>query len=178
MQRRLGSVTAIGRRIGLSDDQGFGLPVLLALIVVIALVVGIYGYITITATPEPYNTMYLLDGNHQAVDYPHMLVAGQNSTFSLTVQVTNHMNKDQTYQVQTKIVKNLLLRPDGVDAQPVDSYTFTLADKASNQHTVTVTENTPGSYAVVYELWSKNTSDNSIYTFTGNYCILNIQVTN
>jgi uncharacterized membrane protein len=175
MQRRLGSVTAIGRRIGLSDDQGFGLPVFLALIVVIVTVVGIYGYITITAQPEPYNTMFLLDGNHQAVDYPHVLVAGQNSTFSLTVEVTNHMGQDKDYQVQTKIVKNLLLTPDGVDAQPVDTYAFTLADKATNQHTVTVTENTPGSYIVVYELWSQNGGN---YSFTGNYCELNIQVTN
>jgi uncharacterized membrane protein len=176
MQRRLGSVTAIGRRIGLSDDGGFGLPVFLALIVVIATVVGIYGYITINATPEPYNTMFLLDGNEKAVDYPHMLVAGQNSTFGLTVQVTNHMNEEQAYQVQTKIVKNLLLRPNGVDAQPVDTYTFTLSNGASNEHTVTVTENTPGSYIVVYELWSKNLTDAN-YTFTGNYCELNIQVT-
>lgn len=165
----------IGRRIGLSDDGGVGLPVFLALIVVIATVVGIYGYITITAQPEPYNTMFLLDANQQAVNYPHVLVAGQNSTFSLTVQVDNHMGQDQNYQVQTKIAKNLLLTSNGTDAQPIDTYTFTLADKASNQQTVTVTENTPGSYAVVYELWSQNTSGN--YTFTGNYCVLNIIVT-
>jgi hypothetical protein len=86
------------------------------------------------------------------------------------------MNEEQAYQVQTKIVKNLLLRPNGVDAQPVDTYTFTLSNGASNEHTVTVTENTPGSYIVVYELWSKNLTDAN-YTFTGNYCELNIQVT-
>jgi uncharacterized membrane protein len=165
----------IGRRIGLNDDQGFGLPIFLALIVVIA-AVGLYGYVTITAKPEPYNTMYLLDSNQQAVNYPHTLIAGQNSTFSLTVQVDNHMNEEQSYQVQTKIVKNLLLTPNGVNAPPVDTYTFTLADKASNQHNVTVTENTPGSYVVVYELWSKNPTDSN-YTFTGNYCVLNIIVT-
>jgi uncharacterized membrane protein len=166
----------IGRRIGLNDDGGVGLPVFLALIVVIATVVGIYGYITITAQPEPYNTMFLLDANQQAVNYPHVLVANQNSTFSLTVQVDNHMGQEQDYQVQTKIVKNLLLTPNGVEAPTVNTYDFTLANKASNQHTVTVTENTPGNYTVVYELWSKNSSGN--YSFTGNYCILNIQVTN
>jgi uncharacterized membrane protein len=153
---------------------GFGLPVFLALIVVIATVVGFYAYFTATAQPEPYNTMYLLDGNGKAVDYPHTLVAGQNSTFSVTVNVVNHMNSDQNYQVQTKIAKNLLLTPNGVEAQPVDTYSFTLADKASNQHTVTVTENTPGSYVIVYELWRMNTSGN--YSYAGNYCVLNINV--
>lgn len=176
MQRRLGSVTAIGRRIGLSDNGGFGLPVFLALIVVIAAVVGVYGYLTLTAQPEPYNTMYLLDGNGKAVDYPQTLVVGQNSTFGVSVNVVNHMNTAQDYQVQTKIVKNLLLTPNGTDAQPVDTYTFTLSNDASNQHTVVVTENTPGNYIVIYELWSKNQSGN--YTFTGNYCELNIQIIN
>ncbi len=175
MQRRLGSVTAIGRRIGLNDDQGFGLPVFLALIVVIASVVGIYGYLMLTAQPEPYNTMYLLDGNNKAVDYPQTLIAGQNSTFGVNVNVVNHMNNEQTYEVRTKIAKNLLITSDGVDAQPVDTYSFTLADKVSNQHTVTTTLNTPGSYVVVYELWSMNSSGN--YSFTEKYCILNIQVT-
>ena len=175
MRRRLGSVTAIGRRIGLSDDQGFGLPVFLALIVVIAAVVGFYVYFTATAQPEPYNTMYLLDSNGKAVDYPHTLVVGQNSTFSVNVYVVNHMNSEQNYEVRTKIVKSLLLNSSGVDAPSIDTYSFTLSDKASNQHTVTVTENTPGSYIVVYELWSQNQSGN--YTFTGNnYCVLNIQV--
>lgn len=166
----------IGRRIGLSDDGGVGLPVFLALIVVIAAVVGVYGYLTLTAQPEPYNTMYLLDGNGKAVDYPQTLIANQNITFSVSVNVINHMNTQQNYQVQTKIVKNLLLTPNGTEAQPVDTYTFTLPNDASNQHTITATENTLGSYIVVYELWSQNQSGN--YTFTGNYCELNIQVTN
>jgi uncharacterized membrane protein len=164
----------IGRRIGLNDDGGFGLPVFLALIVVIATVVGFYAYFTATAQPEPYNTMYLLDGNNRAVDYAHTLVAGQNSTFSVSVNVVNHMNSDQNYQVQTKIAKNLLLTPDGVDGQTVDIYSFTLSDKASNLHDVTVTENTPGSYVVIYVLWSMN--ENGDYSFTGNYCVLNILV--
>lgn len=163
----------IGRRIGLSDEKGFGVAVLLALIIVIV-AVGFYAYFVWTAEPEPYNTMYLLDANQQAVDYPHVLVAGQNSTFSVFVHVDNHMNREQSYQVQTKIVKNLIINSSGVDAQPINTYDFTLPDGGSNQNTVTVTENTPGSYAVVYELWSKDQNGN--YVFTQNYCVLNIVV--
>ena len=175
MQRRLGSVTAIGRRIGLNDDQGFGLPVFLALIVVIAVVIGFYAYFVTSAQPEPYNTMYLLDGNNKAVDYPHMLIVGQNSTFGVNLTVVNHMNSEQNYEVRTKIAKTLLMTSNGTEATAIDTYSFTLPNQGSNQHTVTVTENTPGSYMVVYELWSTDSSGN--FSFTGNYCELNIQVT-
>lgn len=147
----------------------------MALIVVIATVVGIYGYITVTAQPEPYNTMYLLDSSGKAVDYPHTLVAGQNSTFGVNVVVVNHMNSEQTYVVRTKVAKSLLLTSNGVDAPTIDTYSFTIPDKASNQHTVLVGEATPGNYTVVYELW--NIHENGDYIFTGNYCVLNVQVT-
>ncbi|NLF88270.1 DUF1616 domain-containing protein [Candidatus Bathyarchaeota archaeon] len=177
MQKRSGSVMRIGRRIGLSDEQGFGLPVLLALIVVIASVIGFYAYFVVTAVPEPYNTMYLLDNNMQAVDYAHTLVAGQNSTFNVNVHVDNHMGQDQAYQVQTKIAKSLILTPNGVEAPIVDTYDFTLPNGGANQNTVTVTENTPGSYTVIFELWSKNPIADENYSFTGNYCVLNIVVT-
>jgi uncharacterized membrane protein len=119
--------------------------------------------------------MYLLDGNNKAVDYPHTLVAGQSSTFSVNVNVVNHMNNEQTYEVRTKIAKSLMLTSNGTEATVIDTYSFTLPDNGSNQHNVTVTENTPGSYVVVYELWSKDSSGN--YSFTGNYCELNISVT-
>ncbi len=174
MQKRLGSVMRIGRKIGLNDEQGFGVPVLLALIVVIASVVGFYAYFIATAEPEPYNTMYLLDSNMQAVDYAHTLVRGQNSTFSVNVHVDNHMGQDQEYQVQTKIAKSLILTPNGVEATPVDTYDFVLPNGGGNQNTVTVTENTLGNHTVIFELWSKNSS--GTYSFTGNYCVLNIIV--
>lgn len=176
MPRRLGSVTAIGRRIGLSDDKGFAVPVFLALIIVIATVVGFYAYFITSAKPEPYNTMYLLDSNQKAVDYPQTLVAGQNSTFSVIVHVDNHMNQVESYEVQTKIVKNLLFNSSGVDAPSVNTYDFTIPDKGSNQNSVTVTENTVGSYVVVFELWIKDASGN--FVFTQDYCVLNIKVTN
>jgi uncharacterized membrane protein len=164
----------IGRKIGLNDEQGFGLPVFLALIVVVASVVGFYAYFVATAQPEPYNTMYLLDANQQAVDYARTLVAGQNSTFSVYVHVDNHMNQEQTYRVQTKIAKSLILTPNGVEAPIVDDYDFTLPNGGSDQNTVTVTENTLGNHTVIFELWSKNSGGD--YSFTGNYCVLNIIV--
>lgn len=165
----------IGRRIGLNDDKGYLVPVFLALIVVIAVVAGFYIYFSIYSTPEEYNTLYLLDSQHQAIDYPQVLVSGQNSTFAVNIAVVNHMKDTNTYQVRTKIVTNFMLNHDGVDSPTIDSYDVTIEKGATNEQVVTVTENTVGNYAVVFELWLQK---NSIYEFTQNYCVLNINVIN
>lgn len=174
MQRLSESVMRIGRKIGLNDEKGYLVPVFIALIVVIAFVGGYYLFLN--SPPEPYSTLYLLDSQKQAINYPQILIAGQNSTFTVNVDVVNHMNSEQTYQVQTKIVKNFMLNHNGVAAPTIDTYDVTLANDATNEHMVTVTENTMGNYAVVFELWLQK-GDGS-YEFTQNYCVLNINVIN
>jgi uncharacterized membrane protein len=133
-------------------------------------------YVIFRPLPEPYSTISLLDSQKQAVNYPEVLLAGHNSTFSIYVNVENHMNIDQNYQVQTKITKNLpATLPNGLEVSPIDIYEFSLADGGTHQNVVTVTENEPGSYAVVFELWR---FDGAAYVFTHNFCVLNIEVTN
>lgn len=174
MQRRLGSAMRIGRRIDLSDEEGYKLPIAIALIVAIITVFAVFCYFA-SQSPEPYNTMYLLDSQGMAIDYPRVLVAGQNSTFSVSVNVINNMHKPQTYQVRTKIVEHFMLTSNGVDAQPIHTYEFTLESKERNQNIVTITENNVGNYAVVFELWRLEEGN---FTFTYNYCVLYIQVIN
>lgn len=172
MQRRLGSVMGIGRKIGINDDKGIIIAVFLALIVVSSIVAGYY--IILRPQPEPYNTINLLNENKQATDYPEVLVSNQNSTFSVYVEVANHMNTDESYRVQTKITKNLPATfPEGLQVDPVDVYDFSLPSGASNQNLVTVTEKEVGSHSVVFELWRL---DSGNYVFTQNYCVLKIQV--
>lgn len=178
MQRRLGSVMRIGRKTGLSDEEGYKLPVLIALIVVIIsfpIVIGISYYFA-SQPPEQYNTMYLLDSQGMATNYPKVLIAGQNSTFSVNVNVENHMHKEQTYQVRTKIVEHFMSTANGVDAPPINTYEFTLEKGQTHQNTVTITENNAGNYAVVFELWLLDEDENYVFTF--NYCVLDIQVIN
>jgi uncharacterized membrane protein len=176
MQRLSGSAMHIGRKIGLNDEKGYLVPVAIALIVVIAVIAGFYIYFTIYSTPEEYNTMYLLDSQHQAIDYPQVLVAGHNSTFTVNVDVVNHMKDTHSYQVRTKIVTTFMLHHDGVDAPTIDTYDVTIEKGATNEHVATVTENTVGNYAVIFELWLQK-ADGS-YEFTQNYCVLNIDVIN
>ena len=172
MPKRLESVMRIGKRIGLSDEKGIVTGVFIALIIVASTVAGYL--LWFRPLPEEYNTFFLLDSQQQAVNYPEILVAGQNSTFDIYVNVINHMNTEQNYEVKTKIVKHLMLTDQGVIAEPINTYRVTLPSGGSNQTIVTVGENTVGSYQVVYELWRQE--ENGDYKFTHNYCVLNIQV--
>jgi hypothetical protein len=91
------------------------------------------------------------------------------------ITVENHMGGagNHSYQVQTKIVKTYSGSP--VDAPPVFTYELSLADGASQQNLVTLTQNEVGSYAVVFELYLV-TGDGSL-EFTGyNNCVLPIEV--
>lgn len=174
MQRHLGSAMHIGRRIDLNDEESYKLPIAIALIVVIITVFAVFYYFA-SLPPEEYNTMYLLDSEGMAIDYPCVLVANQNSTFSISVNVENHMHSKQTYQVRTKIVEHFMLTSDGVDAPSVHTYEVTIESMERNQNTVTITENNVGNYAVVFELWRLEEGN---FTFTYNYCVLYIQVIN
>ena len=63
MRIRLESVKRIGNRIGLNEEKGFAIAILLALIIVVAVIAGFFTYSTLTAKPVGYNTIYLVDEN-------------------------------------------------------------------------------------------------------------------
>ncbi len=163
----------IGRKIGLNDDKGVTVAILLALIIVAAVVTGYFAFAR--TQPTGYSTIYLLDSQKNAADYPVTLIANQNSTFSVYVDVQNHLggSGNQTYQVLEKITPNLENFP--VDVTPTQTYNVSVGNGATWQTQSTVTLNQPGSYSVVYELWHYNYATQA-YEFTGDYVILNIQV--
>ena len=166
-------VTRIGRKIGLNDEKGYAIAVFLLLVIVSAFTLGYF--ILCPATQPAYNTIYLLDSQHKAADYPLTLIVGQNSTFTVYVNVENHMNKPQTYQVLLKTTPYLNNVP--LDTTALNTTDITLNDGKSWQSAQTITENLSGSYSVVFELWGLNPSTNQ-FEFTYNYCVLNIQVVN
>jgi uncharacterized membrane protein len=176
MQIHLESAKRIGNRIGLNEEKGFAIGIFLALIIVIAVIAGFFAYSALTAKPVGYNTIYLLDANKKAVDYPQTLVANQNSTFSIYVDVENHMKNTAVYQVKVKIAQDLTTFPiDALPNQTIDMGTITNNGKPLEK-TVTITQNVLGDYSFVFELWQQG-SDGS-FIFTQNYCVLKIQVTN
>jgi|WetSurMetagenome_2_1015567.scaffolds.fasta_scaffold47552_2 uncharacterized membrane protein len=174
MRIRLESAKRLGRKIGLNEEKGYAVAIFLALLIVSATVIGYFVWFRPQA--EPYNTIYLLDSQKKALDYPEFLVANQNSTFNVYVNVVNHMggSDNQTYQVLVKITPNLLGAP--VDVQPIKTYDISLRDGDGWQDSASITQDQVGSFSVVFELWHYN-QDSKTYEFTANYCVLNIQVT-
>jgi uncharacterized membrane protein len=156
-------------------EKGYLVGIMIALIVV-ASVVGAYFVLNQPANPG-YNTIYLLDSQKKAVDYPAVLVANQNSTFNVYVTVENHTPWDENYQVQTKIVQQLTTFPLNVTAY--NTYQKTLPSNGAWETPATVSLNQPGNYSVVFELWQLNTDPNtgkSTYEFTNDFCVLHLQV--
>jgi len=165
----------IGRKISFNDEKGYAIAVFLTLIIVSALVLSYFAFFR--STPAGYSTIYLLDSQNKAVNYPDVLVANQNSTFTVTVAVENHMGGTVHYQVLVKITNDITSLP--VDTQPIEEYNITLNNGQSWQKSATVTENQVGSYSVVFELWQYNPVSGT-YQFSNNkvedFCVLNIQV--
>jgi uncharacterized membrane protein len=174
MQIRLESAKRLGKKLGLNEEKGFAVAIFLALLIVSVAVLSYFVWFRPLA--EPYNTIYLLDSNKKALDYPETLVVNQNSTFNVYVDVVNHLGYPTSYQVQMKITKNLSTFPVDVPASQVFEINSLEGNGQTKENTATITENTVGGYSVVFELWQQNLA--GTYEFTHNYCVLNIQVTN
>ena len=162
---------SIGRKIGLNDEKGTAIAIFLVLIIVSVLVASYY--LIFNTKPAGYNTIYLLDAQKQAVNYPVILVANQNSTFNVWVGVVNNLGEEQNYRVLVKTTSNLSSFP--VEVQPTQTYDLRLKNSATWQTESTMTLNQVGNYWVVYELWHQNSA--GTYDFTNNEAYLNIQVT-
>ena len=157
-----------------NDNGGYVVSLAVALLIA-AILLGVY-YVAMRPVQNGYMTIYLLDGQGQAVDYPEVLVSGQNSTFTVQVVVENHMGNTTDCQVLVKTTQDL-------SSIPVSSSntteTFTAATQNGDvwKNTATVTLNEPGYYGVVFELWTSPNKDAQPYQFSGVYCVLNVQVT-
>jgi uncharacterized membrane protein len=137
-------------------------------------IASFFAYSALTSTPVGYNTLYVLDSNKKATNYPSVLVANQNSTFTVYVNVENHTPYNSNYVVEVKVVKNLAaIFPQNATINQTLDFGNIKNDGAPNEKAVTITENTPGSYSVVFELYQNN---GGTQTFTQNYCVLNIRV--
>jgi uncharacterized membrane protein len=171
MQIRSARVTGIGSRIGLNAKNSYLIPIFLGILIV-SLIIGGY-YIIFRPQPEPYNSIFLLDNQKLAVDYPQVLIANKNSTLDVYVNVENHMGgvQKQNYQVQIKIANNISTFP--VSAEPTTTYNFSLSDGNTWSQLVPITLNDVGGHWIVFELYRY---DHDFLTFTYNYCVLNIQV--
>ena len=162
-----------GERLKINDDKGYTIPVLLALIFVSSIFVGYY--LISRQPPEGYTAIYVLDDQQKkAIDYPELLVINENNTVNVWVGVENHMGERQSFEVLQKVIK------DTVPSFPVDaeikSRTETTIENGGTWETrATISINDPGSYMVIFELWTYNEKA-AAFEFSNKYCVLKIDV--
>ena len=159
------------RNFGFNSEKGYFAAVLIALIIVSG-VIAVY-YIQFKPAPSGYNTIYLLDAQNKAIDYPELLVANMNSTFNAQFVVENHISQTGQYKVLLKVTQNPLSFP--INAPANGTYERTIDAGKIWQDSAVVSINQVGNYSAVFELWIYNTST-AAYEFTNNFCVLHLQV--
>jgi uncharacterized membrane protein len=121
-------------------------------------------------------TIYLLDSQNSALNYPELLVINKNNTLNVWVEVENHMGKSQHSEILLKVTNDTIpLFP--VKADPKSRYEKTLENGEPWETLSTITLNEPGIYSVVFELWVYDETVGELQ-FSGDACVLNVEVVN
>jgi uncharacterized membrane protein len=162
----------LGRSLKLNDNKGYTIAVALTLIIVSSILIGYY--LVSRLPPEGYTTIYVLDSQKKAIDYPELLVINENSTFNVWVAVENHMGKRQSFEILQKVIKGTIPSYP-VDAEITSSYEKTMENGEIWETPAEVSVNKLGSYPVIFELWIYD--DNAgAFQFSYNYCVLKLEV--
>lgn len=162
------------RSLNQDNNKYYVFSVLIALII-ISVFVGSY-YVLLKPPTKEFTTIYLLDSQEQAVDYPELLIINQNNTFSVFVKVENHMEDSQNCTVLLKVTSEMIHKlPLMTEANA--TYTRTLENGGTWKIPSTITINQPGTYSVIFELWLCDKEGRELQ-FSGNACSLNVEVIN
>jgi uncharacterized membrane protein len=165
----------LGKSLQLNDNKGYTVAVALALIIVSSILIGYY--LISRLPPEGYTTIYMLDSQKKAIDYPELLVINgneKNNTFNVWIVVENHMGTRQSFNVSQKVIKDPI-SSFPVEADVKSSYAKTIENGETWETLATVSINEPGSYSVIFELWIYNDETGTL-EFSYNYCVLPIEV--
>jgi hypothetical protein len=156
------------------NNKGYKIAVAVVLIFVFSLLIGYYFYVHMLS-PEGYTTIYVLNYQEKkAVDYPRLVVINENNTFSVWVEVENHMGAQQSCEVLQKVV-NGMVPSFPVEANAEKNYMQTIDNGKTWEIPATVTINEPGSYSVIFELWIYDAKAEA-FKFSYNFCVLPIDV--
>jgi uncharacterized membrane protein len=160
------------RSLNSDNNNGYTVAVLIALILVSILVASYY--VLFKPPQKGYMTIYLLDSQKKAVNYPELLVINQNNTFNVWVEVENHMGKSENSEVRLKLTSGTIQRMP-IEADANATYARTLENEETWETLSTVSLNEPGSYSVIFELWAYDETVNALQ-FSGKYAVLNVEV--
>ncbi len=161
----------IGDKLNTGDDKGIIIAVTVALVVIAAVVAGYY--LIYHPNPEGFTDLYVLDANGQAVNYAEILVVNQPTTYD--VFVVNHENTNLQCEVQVKVT-NQTITSFPLDVAPASTYDKSVADGETWKTPAAITLHEPGSYDIVFELWTRNAA--GALEFSGNALKLSVDAVN
>lgn len=131
-----------------------------AILVAIIILAGLLVYISLTPAPqETVISIYYLDSEKKAENYPQLLVLGKNNTFLLWIGVENFMGRIEYSSVLVK-VDNQTGQADTSPLEPVYRFEKVLLNKETWEFPVTMTINQTGKHKVIFELWLFNELEN------------------
>jgi uncharacterized membrane protein len=143
-----------------------------AIALTIASILLVTYFVALRPIQEPYMTIYLLDANKKAGNYPENLVANVNSTFSVFVDVENHQGQTVNETILMKVISDM--NPTfPIAGNATQAFNATLKNGATTENIATVSLSQPGNYLVAFELWIQKADS---LQFTGDFVDLNIQV--
>ena len=127
------------------DEEKMILVAVLSALIIIA---GLLVYVSLTPAPqEGFVSIYILNLEKKAYNYPELLVLSKNNTFGLWVGVENGMNRIEYGIVQVKIANA---------SQPEEtafSFERILLNREIWEIPLTMTLNKTGVYRITFELW-------------------------
>jgi uncharacterized membrane protein len=171
----LEALKKLARNLKSDNNNGYVVSVLIALIFVSSVLVGYY--VMLRPPQKGFIAIYLLDYQQKkALDYPELLIINHNNTFNVWVEVENHMGKNEYSEILLKVTNDTVpIFPFKADANA--TYTRTLENGETWETLSTVTLNKPGNFSVIFELWMYDEEVGELQ-FSGNACVLNVEVVN
>ena len=155
------------------DNNKYYLVSVSIAVIIVSVFVGSY-YVLLKPPEKKFTTIYLLDSQEQAVDYPELLIINQNNTFSVFVIVENQLGDSKNCTVLLKVTSEMIHKlPLMADANA--TYTRTLENGGIWEIPSTITINQPGTYAAIFELWLYDKEGGELQFF-GNACSLRVEV--
>ncbi len=154
----------------LDEEKMIAVTILIAIVILAGLLI----YLALEPAPtENFTTIYYLDSEKQAENFPKTVVLGENNTFSLWVGVENYNGTTNAFSVEIKIDDGEGdVEPSPVE--PIESFERTLLDEEVWEFQVTIMIDQLGSHRIIFELLSFDDAEND-FVFSGNWVSLSLE---
>jgi len=153
------------------EEKAITVAVLSAIIILAGLLV----YVSLTpARQKPFVSLYVLDSEKKAENYPQLLVLGENNTFLLWVGVGNFMGRIEYSSVLVKMDDGTgQVNPSPID--PVYRFEKVLLNKETWEFPITISINQTGTHRIIFELWLFNELEN-VFSYSKKWCSIRLDV--